>query len=233
MPDSAQGHVAPQAPQGDSDAPKHVTEEQLNRAISARLNDHGKRQEKMLSESLASIKQQFAEMFESVKAAPAPVATKEESKIDDSPVVKGMSKQLAEMKAQLEAARQEKAAERSKSREISMRQKVSEELARAGIDSARAKAAIALLVSEERRVRYADDDGDDVSFKDTDGTEVDLVTGIRSWAKSEDAKIFLPAKNPVGSGSRPGGAAPITTPGKIDKNDLGLKIMEAVRNGTL
>ena len=228
----AQGNGTPQVPQGDiGDAPKYVTEEQLNRAITARLNDFNKRQEKTLGELFGSFQQKLVEQLEASKPAPAPI--KEDPKIEESPLVKGMNKQLAEMKAKLEAAEQEKSAERARARELSMRQRVSEELMRNGIDSARAKAALALLVSEEKRVRLSDSD-DELSFKDVDGTEVDLATGIRSWSKSEDAKIFLPAKNPIGSGSRQGGAtAPVGPHGRVNKDALAQDILEKIREGAL
>lgn len=131
--------------------------------------------------------------------------------IDEHPTVQGLKKQLGDLKRLAdEATAREKAAE-AKQRDVSLRQKLTEHLGKIGItDTKQAKGAIALLLDAEKRVRFADD-SETLTFKDDDGTEVDLPTGLKSWAKTEDAKIYLPPRGASGSGDRPGGNS--RTPG--------------------
>jgi hypothetical protein len=125
--------------------------------------------------------------------------------VQDSPEWKGMLKKQAELDAKIAAGEARLAAERAKSRDVSLRQKVSEALVKKGIDAARARQALALLKSEDRVKYESDDDDAGITFLDADGTEVDLNTGLDGWVKTDDAKIYMPPRGSAGSGDRGGG----------------------------
>src|SRR6185369_6111031 len=80
------------------DAPKYVTEEQLNRAITARFTDFHKKTEKTWETFAASLTSKFEEL---VKPA-APASGAADQKPADDPLLQGMQKQIAELKAAAE-----------------------------------------------------------------------------------------------------------------------------------
>jgi hypothetical protein len=213
--DQPQGNGAPQAPQGD--APSSVTEEKVaeivNRAISARnkmfQDQIGKQLDgvtKSIQENLKGLTEQFA----------AGSATKDGKKgkkegeegADESPVLKSLQRQLADLKADNERIAQSAAAEKAKNRDSSLRQKLAESLGEMGLkDAVRVKHAIHHLVDGEKRVSYGEE-GEAIVFRDSDDSVLDLATGLKSWMKSEDGKYFLPPTGARGSGDGRGGNAP-------------------------
>jgi hypothetical protein len=125
----------------------------------------------------------------------------------------GNSQELASLKRLVQdlqkettESKQAMALERSKNREVSMRQAVAEALEPHGITGSRFRAAYALLKSDGR-IQFAADDSDDLVFVDgSDQLPVDQ--GLGSWVKGEDAKIYLPPSGVGGSGSRPTATKP-------------------------
>lgn len=196
--DPTQGNGSPQEPQG-SDTPKGITLEDVNKAITARFKAFETKQDKSLDEKLSSfvarIDESLATRFGETKAAPA---EGKQSAADESPIVKGMQKQMAAMQAKLDAAEAETKAERAKARDGTMRTKLREALGSNGIEGVRAKHAIGVLVDSEKRVAW--DDSNELTFKDAAGEEVDFATGLGDWLKSDDAKIYLPPRGTSGSG---------------------------------
>jgi hypothetical protein len=195
-----------QSGQGEGDAPKYVTEEQLNRAISARLGDFGKKIEKTISESLATtLTAKLDELKTSLSAPGAGEGGSKETPkgvdIENHPLVKGLQKQIADQKSATERLQQERDAEKASARDQKLRSALSDSLTKGGIDPTRVRHAVGILVDVEKRVRFADDDGDELVFKDSTG-DVDLTTGLKGWLKSEDAKIFLPPRGTLGAGDR-------------------------------
>jgi len=138
-----------------------------------------------------------------------------------------LRKRLDELTQRAEQADQRAAQEREKNRAGTIRQTVADMLSAAGIDGARFKAAYAML-QQEGRIKPSDDlESDDAWFVDDTGNTVDLSVGIKSWLKSDDAKIFLPPSNARGSGSRPasGGSGPN---GKPDPATVRARLAEAI-----
>jgi hypothetical protein len=166
----------------------------VNKAISNR----NKQVESKFEKSLTELKSMFEQKLTAATAAP--VVASNEPKVEDSPIYKGMLKQYEEIKSRLDQSEKEKAAEREAARDLKMRQRVADELVKAGVDPSRTKHALALLVDSEKRVRF-DEDGEMI-FRDTDNQDVDFSTGLRSWSKSDDAKVFMPARGATGSGDR-------------------------------
>ena len=112
-----------------------------------------------------------------------------------SELVKGLQKQITDLQLSVKQAKEARQAERN----LTVRQKVSEELAGLGFDSARIRQATGNLIDADKRVRW-DDESQSIVFKDSDG-DIDLQTGLKSWAKTDDAKIYLP--QPAGGGGKP------------------------------
>ena len=224
----SQGNGAPN-PQGEGDSPKFVTEDQLNRAISARFGafekSFGSKLEKTLGESLAGLSTKFEEALASVKTdgAPKNEQKQQSSSVLDAPEYKGMQRELAELKKQTAEAKAERDAERGKVRDSSLRQRLGEELAKHGVDAARAKHAIGYLVDADKRVRWSED-GEQLVFRDADG-EVDLATGLKGWVKTDDGKLYIPPRGAQGSGDRPGGSVNGQRQQTLQRGDIGRAIL--------
>ncbi len=221
-----QGHAAPQAVQGQGDeTPKFVTEEQLNKAITARFKGLEDKVQKSFGDSFSS----FSEKLRTEIAAllpPTPEAKPEGDKKKDGdragaegPELRSLKEQVARLTKLADDARSERDTERTKSRDASLRQTLAHTLAHAGIEGVRARHAIGLLVDSEKRVRYADQ-SDAVVFRRADHEEVPLDEGLGEWLKSEDAKLYLPPRNAGGSGDRPGGTPPRTAPAPPTRGDV-------------
>jgi phosphatidate phosphatase PAH1 len=200
-----QGYGAPQAPQGTA-APEAaqqtsaVSLDDVNRAITARFRDFDKKIETRLGEQFSSFETKLTEMLAAkpAEAEGKPAADAKAQSVDEHPAVKSLQKQLAEIKnknAEIERLRAEEA---QKGRDLAMRGKLTEALASHGIEGTRAKGALALLVDSDKRVSV-DADGT-IVFRDGNGDALDLQTGLKSWAASEDAKLYLPPRGAAGSG---------------------------------
>lgn len=200
-PDQPQGTPAPPG-QGESDAPKYVTEEQLNRAITSRFNEFHKKIEKGLETALGGV---TAKLEELTKQPPPGMPPGQGSgdgarTIEDHPIVKGLQKQLGDLTKNLETAKAERDAEKQTTREIALRQKVGEALTAGGVDPKFVKQAVGYLVDAEKRVRFAED-SDELVFRDGT-TDFDFGTGVKTWLKGDEAKIYMPARGTQGSGDR-------------------------------
>jgi hypothetical protein len=208
--DKPQGSQS-QSGQGEGDPPKYVTEEQLNRAISARLGEFGKKIEKTLGESLGTMLGSKLEEFKASitpQADPSKEGSPKAADIESHPFVKGLLKQMSDQKALTEQLKSERDAEKASARDQKLRTKLSDELTKHGLDPKYVRHAVGVLVDSEKRVRFAADDGDDLVFHEPAGA-VDLATGLKGWVKSDDAKIYLPPRGTQGSGGQPGAKAPM------------------------
>lgn len=204
--DPLNGNAPPNGVQGD-DAPKYITTDDLNRAITARLQEYGKRQEKHFSTLLEAFTSKLDEKFQGFGGNPPPGnegGNEKPPNIQDHPEFKGVLKRLQETEARTKAAEERATAERAKSMDSTLRQKLGDELTKHGVDAKYGRHAIGLLVDADKRVRYSED-GERIVWRDDDNAELDLTTGIKAWAKSDDAKPYLPPRGTAGSGAKPGG----------------------------
>lgn len=200
--DKPQGNQAPPG-QGDGGEPKFVTEEQLNRAISARFGDFQKKIEKSLGESFAT---SLSAKLDELKASLTPNSggdSRDPPKggdLENHPLVKGLQKQIADQKTATEQMKAERDAEKALSRDQVLRSQLTDKLTKGGVDPRYVRKAVGDLVDVEKRVRFGDD-GDELVFKDATG-DVDLETGLKGWLKSDDAKIYMPPRGTKGSGDQ-------------------------------
>lgn len=203
MPDSTQGQGSLN-PQGTDDAPKAVTLEDVtaivNKAISSRNTAFEKRVADMLGTALSPISTKLEELGTvRPQGQPEPKPGDQVAKIEDSPQFKGMQKQLADALETIKTVKGDADREKATTKDMKLRQTVTDALTKIGIDPARVKIALGHLVDAEKRVRFGDDDA--IVMKADDGQEVDLDTAIKSWAKTDDAKVFMPPQGIRGSGN--------------------------------
>ena len=213
--DQPSGSGAPQAPSGD--APSSISREEVseivNKAIGARNKLFEKQISDQLDKSTKDLRESMRTLTESITAnAGSDKGEKKrrgEGEAGDDPALRSLQRQIQELKVENERVAATAAAEKAKGRDNTLRQRLAESLAEYGIkDSPRIKHAIHHLVDGEKRVSYSEDNEDQIVFRDADGVSLDLATGLKSWAKSEDGKYFLPPTGARGSGDGRGGAAP-------------------------
>jgi hypothetical protein len=148
--------------------------------------------------------------------------------IESSPAFRSMQKKLdAALKAQADSAALAKA-EAAKTKDTQLRQRLSEELDKNGFDPKARHLALSHLVDGAKVARWADD-GESIVFRDTDGSDVDLPTGLKSFAQTDDGKRFMPASGASGTGDRSRFTPPAQSKtGKVEAGTLGRLIMQAV-----
>ncbi len=181
--------------------------------VNSAITSRDKRFEKQLGEK-------FDALMEKLAAPAAKPKVVDPDADPDDPPGKGKSKdimlasiqrQLEEMKQRAEAADQLAQQERSKNRDIERRRIVGESLQAIGVtDPVRQRHAIAYLDSE-KRVTYRDDESDELVWHDG-ASEMAFAVGLRSWARTDDAKHFMNPTNARGSGSNPGKGGPSGAP---------------------
>ena len=192
-------------PNGD-DAPENVTPAQMNKAITSHLQRFEKKQDERLDALIQKLTEQ---LNPEPKSDDADGGDADEGEDDErfEKLQRKFEKKLEEAQSRVAKIEQEREAERQKNRDMQLRQSLRDELATAGIEGPAQKAVMALLVDGEKRVSMTDDG--DIQFNDADGLSSPLKEGVSDWLKSDDAKLFLPARGGRGSGDRPNqGAAP-------------------------
>lgn len=179
----------------------------VNQAIAAR----DKQADKKRQADIDTIKQEFTKALEGVKPVPAEPTDGKDGKNKggdkESVALQTLQRQLEEQRARSDAFEAKANAERTQRRQVALSQTVSQALGVHGIEGNRARAALALLKNDSR-IGFETDDEDNIVFRGEDGLSVSLDVGLRQWAKSEEARVFLPPSNTRGSGSRPNGQSP-------------------------
>ena len=195
----------PETPQTETQ-PRYMTVDDFNRGASARDKRLMGQIEKLLETRLSSLTQRAAAPADDPDddephAAPA---QGQQAAPEDRRFAK-LERQLAKERAAREAAEKATAERDAKASRDDERARLSGLLQEAGISGAKLKAAVAVLHTEDRRVKR-DADGSIVFVAD-DGDEVPLAAGIKTWLNSEEGKTYLPPRGSSGSGATPGKAA--------------------------
>lgn len=200
-------------------APKYMTAEEFNGAMTARERRSEERQAKAFTAML--------EKFWASKSAPsADTTTGDDGGADGGgkdPTAPGRQIQLSEdqlaakkamsavenLKKQLTAEKEAAAKEKAELLQRQERSDMIAALAAAGVTTA--KGAYATLKEDGRIRRNADGELVMVVVKDYSGTkaeeEVPIAAGIKEWLGTDDGKCFLPARGGgEGSGTVPRGA---------------------------
>lgn len=213
--------------QQGSGAPEALTEEKIAQIAAQVVNQAFTARSKTLKNELTS---EFTKGFESMakrldELASTKADTRKKKSPDgtdeapeaQSPEYRGLQRQMAEMKAQLEDRDRQVAEAGAKAKHSELRSRVAEELSKVGVTNPTlVKAATSILVTEDKRVQF-DEDGQLVFIESPDSV-LDIATGIRAWSKSEDAKNFIQPTGAMGSGSRPMQRAPQGRPANAPKS---------------
>lgn len=203
---------------------KYVTEEQLHRVLGSRLGSFEQKFGKLITDTLGSfttaMKTELATLLPA-KPDAQPTDTKKkdaQAAPPESPELKRLNDQVAELTSRAEKAAQERDAERAKAKDSTLRQKVTDALVATGVDAPRARHALGLLVDSEKRIHWSED-GATLLFRRAEHDDVELGPGLKEWLKSEDGKFYLPPRGAAGSGDR-GGASPPRSVGSATRAEV-------------
>jgi len=206
---------------------EQTVNELVNRAITARLKPFSEKLEKTLGDLTTGFTgklDEFSKQFEALKPKEDPKPKQPKDKdaaplnLAELPEWQATQKQLADQQRKLDAAEKKAAESEAKRREAFRRQHTDEALVKAGVDAKAVRAARALLEADGR-IKLSDD-GESISYIDGDD-EKSLEDGLKTWAKSDEAKIYLPPRGTTGSGDRGGGSAPKHSTGGTTKESIG------------
>lgn len=210
--DPTQGNGAPEAPHGD--APKGITSDEVNRAITARFKAFESRIDKLFEE-------RFSALAPPKNAEDEP-KEKSSKGLDEHPEFQKLARQTQRLQEQLAQAQKERDAEKAHARDVKLRTELANMLADAGIDGARGKHAVGYLVDADKRVVW---DGDAIAFRGSDNELLPVGEGLKSWLSTDDAKLYLPPRGAVGSGERS------NVGGRVNAQaDAQSSALEAIRN---
>lgn len=169
----------PRADQDGDDTSQNDINAQINRAITSRM--------KPLLTKIDNLTTLLAQKQDT------------EQKTEEKPE-KVSNSEMASMKKQFDAMKAERDAEVQKRKETDLRTNTREALLKAGVPQHMVKAAMATLITEDKFI-HLNDDGQ-VVFKSDTGEELDLGSGLKNYFKTDDGKVFLPAKAVAGSGDK-------------------------------
>lgn len=176
-------------------APQYVTVEQLNETLNKALGARDKRFEAKVAETLGG----FGKTLEERLAALAPKAPDEQAAPTGD---RKVDPELVKLRQMFEA--QQKVLEAEKAARLAAETKSRQEKAAALLQSAigkhvRPEAAAVLIKAFRADIDF---DGDEPTLPLPDGTgRTSIDAAIAAWAKSDDAKAFLPAPTSGGSGA--------------------------------
>lgn len=212
MSDTTQGNGAPQVPQGD-DAPKYVTAEELNRAITARFTGFQSKIDKTLTESQASLAGKLDELLKTKTPAAEDPKDKPSEKEVQFNALQAQYKELAQKFADEQKARAD--AER-KAREDSAYSALKQHLIAAKVRPELVDTlADSMFSGRNKRVEF--DDAGNPLFKvrvapvkgmAEEEQLFSLQDGIQAFSKSKEAESWL--LPPSGAGN-----VPTTTPRQV------------------
>lgn len=214
-------------------------QELISKAIGVRLDAYDKRIAKTLdgrlSDTVSKVTEVLEEKLSALRPAPAPDGEPKPKDLDieNHPIVKGLKKRLDESEAKMKQNEEHALAERAKARSAALRIKLGEALAERGITGQRQAIALGHLIDAKKAVEWSEDDAESVVFKD--GKEAfDLKTGLDSWVKSDEGKLFQPPRGVSGSGDNQPRGGPRTNgagDGMPSKADLGTALLRTFSRG--
>ena len=220
-------NAAPSAPFSDEQivSIKQLVSGIVNSSVRARDQMADKKREQDRQAILESMAKMMDEKLSSFKPAPA--------SDDDDDKEKGgkraretdlrlatLTRQQAETQARLAQTEKVAAERQAKLDAAELRDHVSRMLSPLGIEGMRFRAAYA-LIKDRIRKHSEDPDAPYVFADETTGEDIDLDTGLKSWAKGEEAKVFIPPSGASGSGARRTQASAPPTKQETTYEDVG------------
>ena len=222
---------------------KQQNAELINTTVNAAITTHLKRELPKVSAEVAktinadltkTIQESLVPSLEEKIAALKPKEPDEKGTppkavpVTDTPEYRGLQKQVQELQEQRRKDAEAAAKAEAQSRDTRLRQHVSEALSTAGItDPTLARIALGHLVDATKRVKF-DDVGENVLYTDSKLGELPLVDGISEFMKTDEAKVFIPAKKSGGTGDpivirKPGGR---TSAEDMSRAEIGAALAE-------
>ncbi len=228
----------------NSDEPKYVTADDLNKTVNQAISNHLKRFEKTMGKTVGEQLKEALESFSTSSgdpsppepqdqppaADPPPAAIAPPAPADDKPrndpAVTYLKGQLTTLSKRLEASEKSRAEERTQRQSESLRAAVTGGLGTIGLAGAHLDGAIASLYHNGSV--FISDDGER-RFRDDEGLDHPLLDGLRSWAKSEAAKLYIPPRGARGSGEMKQPEVPNLGFKDPEKNQLVANALEGVQ----
>lgn len=214
---------------GTDDEKKYVTIDDVRTFLDKTLKKHDEVLVARFDGGLAELKQLLTARSTEPEPKPAEPANEKPAPVEDSPAYRSLKRQLEETNARVKAAEDARAVEAAKATDMRLRTQLAEALSTAGVDPKYVRHAVGFLVDAEKRVRA----GEDGAIVFRDGTDdVDLTTGLKSWIRGDEAKLYLAPRGANGSGDKATGKAPAKS-GQPSREELAVKFQEALMGGVI
>lgn len=180
---------------GGGDAPKYVTEERFNELMNKALGARDKRFEAKVTEMFGGFGKTLEERLASLAPKPPEEQAPGDKKVD--PELVKLRQMFEAQQKVLDTERSARQAAEAKSRN----EKATAQLAAALGKVVRPEAAQVLLKAFRGDIEF---DGDEPTMPLPDGSGRSTIdAAIAAWAKTDDAKSFIPAPTSGGSGTQP------------------------------
>lgn len=219
----------PNANEGDTSqatgAAEALNRDDVSKLVNQAITGHLKRHTESFTKSLDERFNALLERFPAPAQAPAQPGQTAAAR---TPEENAQAQKLADAMKQIEALTKHNAQVAAEARDTKLRQAVAEELAAIGLGPDRVKHALRFLVDGEKLISHDDENQDRIVFRDTStGQSFPLKDGLTRWAKTPDAKIYLPPVGAAGSGSGAPTGGNRAGPQGPTMRDLGIAIGEA------
>jgi hypothetical protein len=207
--------------------------EELTKIINGASSTHATRMQKVFDQKLEEQASSFSSMlteqfakFGNANPTP-PDGDKKKKSSGDSAVDQRLEEMEREHQARMkeyENRQKQIESERQSERETMLRSeertKLKDALVAKGVDPTRARAAVAVLHTEDKRIRR-DKDGSIVFEFQRDGyrDQKSLKEGVDEWLSTDEGKHYAPARTPGGSGAQPGQASAQRNGRKLSKEE--------------
>lgn len=225
-------------PPGTGEPPKVLDADAVAQIVAQTVNARFKSLKKEVTEAIAqdfgkqmetytkSIGEQIASLSTGKKGKGGKVDDEGAPDPDNSPAMRTMQKQMEDLKASNAKLTTERQQEVDRNRSMQMRSKLREQLEQHGItEPHRVKAVSAILIDAEKRIAW-DEESNDFVFKDTDGGDLELATGVKAWVTSEEGQNFIPPAGAGGSGGKPSTRKTTTPNTEPSKADIGMALLK-------
>lgn len=184
-----------------------VFEDKVSRVVNAAISAHVTRMKGSLSKDFEGMLKPFADTLAKLQSQQIVTPPPEAGKGNPDAALDIERQKMADKIRELEDRYKQAEASRESEQKARQRDEERNELAgalrRAGVGDAQIRPAIALLYTEEQRVaRLPDTNKVALKVNGKYGEElVPVDEGVLSWLKTDDGKMFLPARGAGGSGT--------------------------------
>jgi uncharacterized coiled-coil protein SlyX len=231
---NATPQTPPKAPEDGT--PQYVTKDEHAKvaALADALGANLRKEREAAAKREAELSKRLEEISSRLEQFQAPVHPGQEAEKTDAArkfeiEQAKADKRIKELEAKTAAAEAKAAETEARQREQEERQALSSQLAAHGIEGAKQRAALALLYSEEKKVKRNDKGEICFAIMQSYGEElISLEEGIKAWVGTDDGKSFLPPRGVQGAGTVPGKPVP-GHPHRMTKQEALMSLIPALR----